>query len=173
MTDSPSHPDAPPAPTAVAPPVNAPATAPPPTDPPAASKRGRNLKILAGVVAICAVGYAVYWYCYARHFESTDDCYVDGDVVQITSEIPGTVIELHADDTQSVARDQALLELDPADARVAVSNAEANLARAVRTVRALFAQADQLRAEIRDREVELRQAEQDHERRSGLLSEGA
>jgi membrane fusion protein (multidrug efflux system) len=164
MNDSASQHDTPPAP---------PAAAPPPTGPPGASTRRRNLKILAGVVAICAVGYAGYWYLYARHFESTDDCYVDGDVVQITTEIPGTVIQLHVDDTQSVARGQPLLELDPADAEVAASNAEANLARAVRTVRALFAQADQLRAEIRDREVELRQAEEDHERRSGLLSDGA
>ena len=164
MTDSPSHPDTPTAP----PPAGGPATAPP-----AAGKRRRNLKILGGVVAVCALGYASYWYFDARFFESTDDCYVNGDVVQITTQIPGTVIQLHADDTQSVARGQALLELDPADAEVATSNAEANLARAVRTVRALFAQADQLRAEIRDREVELQQAEQDHARRTGLLSEGA
>jgi membrane fusion protein, multidrug efflux system len=164
MNDSSSRPDAPTAP---------PAAAPPPTAPPAASTRRRNLKILAGVIAICAVGYASYWYGYARYVESTDDCYVNGDVVQITTDIPGTVIQLHVDDTQSVAQGQPLLELDPADAGVAASNAEANLARAVRAVRALFAQADQLRAEIRDREVELRQAERDHERRSGLLSDGA
>src|ERR1700677_1915695 len=168
MSDDPSpaanHPDTPPAPAAASPPSAA---------PPAAGTRRRNLKVLAAVVAVCAVCYASYWYLYARHFESTDDCYVNGDVVQITTEIPGTVIQLHADDTQSVARGQALLELDPADAEVAASNAEANLGRAVRAVRALFAQADQLRAEIRDREVQLRQAEQDHERRTGLLSAGA
>jgi membrane fusion protein, multidrug efflux system len=164
MNNSTNQPDAPPAP---------PAAAPPPAAPPVASTRHRNLKVLAGVVVICAVGYACYWYWYARFFESTDDCYVNGDVVQITTEIPGTVIQLHADNTQSVARDQPLLELDPADSEVSVSNAEANLARAVRAVRALFARADQLRAEIRDREVELGQAEQDHERRLGLLSDGA
>src|SRR5580692_2620276 len=154
-------------------PAPAAADPPPPTAPPAASPRRRNLKILAGVVAVCAVGYAGYWYWNARFFESTDDCYVNGDVVQVTTEIPGTVIQLHADDTQYVSRGQALLELDPADAEVAASNAEANLGRAVRAVRALFAQADQLRAEIRDREVELQQAEQDHARRTGLLSDGA
>jgi len=165
MNDSDNHPDAPPAaPTA---------SAPPPPAPPAAATRRRNLKVLAGVVITCAVGYAGYWYWYARHFESTDDCYVNGDVVQVTTEIPGTVIHLRADDTQSVARGQSLLELDPADAEVAVGNAEANLGRAVRAVRALFAQADQLRAEIRDREVQLQQAEQDHARRTGLLRDGA
>ncbi len=159
MNDSASQPDAPTAPAAVA--------------PPAAGSRRRNLKILAGVVAVCAIGYAGYWFRYARYFESTDDCYVNGDVVQITTEIPGTVIQLHADDTQSVARDQLLLELDPADAEVATSNAEANLARSVRAVRALFAKAEQLRAEIRDRDVALRQAEQDNQRRMGLVSDGA
>jgi len=94
-------------------------------------------------------------------------------VVQITSEVPGTVIGLHADDTQFVARDQPLLELDPADAEVAVRRAEANLGRAVRGVRALFAQADQLRAEIVDREVSLQRAQRDYQRRTGLLSDGA
>jgi membrane fusion protein (multidrug efflux system) len=140
---------------------------------PANGSRGRRLTILALVVILGGVAYGTYWLLYASHFESTDDCYVDGDVVQITSEVPGTVIALHVDDTQSVVRDQALLELDPADAEVAVSNAEANLARAVRAVRTLFAQADQLRAEIVDREVALHRAEQDYQRRVGLLSDGA
>jgi membrane fusion protein, multidrug efflux system len=87
--------------------------------------------------------------------------------------VPGTVIGLHLDDTQFVARGQALMELDPADAEVAVSNAEANLARAVRGVRTLFAQADQLRAEIVDREVALHRAEEDYQRRVGLMNDGA
>jgi len=167
MNEPPSQPDAPSAPRAAA------AEVPPLSASPAAGSRRRNLTILAGVVVVCGLGYASYWYWHARFFESTDDCYVNGDVVQITTEIPGTVIQLHADDTQSVDRGQSLLELDPADAEVSVSNAEANLARAVRAVRALFAQADQLRAEIRDREIELQQAEQDHQRRTGLLSDGA
>jgi membrane fusion protein, multidrug efflux system len=141
--------------------------------PPAKGSRRLRMTVLALAVILCGVAYGTYWLLYASHFESTDDCYVDGDVVQITSEVPGTVIGLHVDDTQFVARDQALLELDPADAEVASSNAEANLARAVRAVRTLFAQADQLRAEIVDRQVALRRAEQDYQRRVGLLSDGA
>jgi membrane fusion protein (multidrug efflux system) len=125
------------------------------------------------VVALCAAAYGCYWFLCARHFESTDDAYVDGDVVQITSEVPGTVIGLHADDTQFVARGQPLLKLDPADAEVAVRVAEANLGRAVRSVRTLFAQASQLRDDILYREVALRRAEQDYGRRTGLLSDGA
>jgi len=148
---------------------------PKPSSPGGSAKpsRRRGLSILALVVALCAVAYGTYWFLDGRFFESTDDAYVDGDVVQITSEVPGTVIALHADDTQFVARNQLLLELDPADAEVAVRRSEADLGRAVRAVRSLFAQSQQLRAEIVYREVALQRAEADYERRTDLLSDGA
>jgi len=135
--------------------------------------RRRNLLLLSLLVVVCAVGYGAYWALHARYYQSTDDAYVSGDVVQITAEVPGTVIALHADDTQSVQRDQPLLELDPADAEVASASAEANLARAVRQVRTLFAQGDQLRAQIADRDIGLKRAQDDYQRRAGLVSDGA
>ena len=137
------------------------------------SKRRRRLMALGLVAALGAVAYGSYWFLYARYYESTDDAYVNDDLVQITSEVPGTVIALRADDTQSVQRDQTLLELDPADAQVAMSSAEASLARAVREVRTLFATAEQLHAQITDREVELKRAREDYRRRSDLLQDGA
>ncbi len=176
MDDSVTAPESrtsPAAPVAPAAPASHAASPDAPTKPAANRSRRRGLIIVALVVVLCGAGYGAYWFLYARYFESTDDSYVNGDVVQITSEVPGTVIGLHADDTQFVARDQPLLELDPADAEVAVRRAEATLGRAVRAVRALFAQADQLRAEIADRKVALQRAERDYQRRAGLLSDGA
>ena len=117
--------------------------------------------------------YGSYWFLSARHYQSTDDAYVDGDLVQITSEVPGTVISLSADDTQGVRREQTLLELDPADARVALGNADARLAGAVREVRTRFATAEQLRAQIAEREIELKRTQDDYGRRSNLLQDGA
>ena len=72
--------------------------------------------MLALVVLLGAVGYAFYWFGYARYFEATDDAYVNGDVVQISSQEPGTVLAVHVDDTQPVAADTPLVDLDPADA---------------------------------------------------------
>jgi membrane fusion protein, multidrug efflux system len=135
--------------------------------------RRRGLLILSLLVLVGAVGYGAYWFLVARHYQSTDDAYVSGDVVQITSEVPGTVIALRVDDTQSVQRDQNLLQLDPADAKVAMGNAEANLARAVRQVRTEFATAEQLRAQITERQTALKQAQDDYRRRSVLVSDGA
>lgn len=137
------------------------------------SKRRRGLVVLGGVAILGGVVYGSYWFVSARHYQSTDDAYVDGDLVQITSEVPGTVISLTADNTQGVRREQTLLELDPADARVAMSNADARLAGAVREVRTRFATAEQLRAQIAEREIELKRARNDYGRRSHLLQDGA
>jgi membrane fusion protein (multidrug efflux system) len=117
--------------------------------------------------------YLGYWFLDGRYYESTDDAYVNGDVVQITSEIPGTVLGLNVDDTQLVHAGQPLLELDPADAKIAVANAEADLARAVRQVRGLFAQGKELRAQIEQREQAERTADDDLKRRGGLVADGA
>jgi membrane fusion protein, multidrug efflux system len=142
---------------------------------PAPKGRARRLGLLGlgAVVALSVLGYGGYWFRDGRYFESTDDAYVNGDVVQVTSEVPGTVLSLNVDDTQTVAAGQPLLELDPADAKVGVANAEADLARAVRQVRGLFAQGQELRAQIDNREQARRTADEDLERRSGLLADGA
>jgi membrane fusion protein (multidrug efflux system) len=128
---------------------------------------------LGAVVALSGMGYLGYWYFDGRYYESTDDAYVNGDVVQVTSEVPGTVIALNADDTQLVHAGQPLLDLDPADAQIAEVNAEADLARAVRQVRGLFAQGKELHAQIEQREQAERTADEDLQRRGGLLADGA
>jgi membrane fusion protein, multidrug efflux system len=148
--------------------MNAPATEIPTTN-----KRKRGFLILGAVVGIAGLIYGAYWFFSARFYESTDDAYVASDVVQITSEIPGTVLGVRVDDTQRVTQGQALIELDPADAKVRVAAAEADLARAVRQVRGLYAQADQLRAQVNARSIELKQAEDDYARRATLVSDGA
>src|SRR5271154_3676410 len=142
-----------------------------------AASSGRTRRVglagLGAVVALCGLGYLGYWLFDGRYYESTDDAYVNGDVVQITNEVPGTVIALNVDDTQPVQAGQPLLELDPADAKIALANAEADLARAVRQVRGLFAQGKELHAQIEQREQAARTADDDLKRRGGLIADGA
>ncbi|HTV95581.1 MAG TPA: HlyD family efflux transporter periplasmic adaptor subunit [Steroidobacteraceae bacterium] len=135
--------------------------------------RRAGLLALGAAVLLGALAYGGYWFFDGRYYESTDDAYVDGDVVQVTSEVPGTVLAIDVDDTQRVRAGQTLLQLDPADAKIAVANAEADLARAVRQVRGLFAQSRELRAQIEQREQAERTASDDLRRRGGLLRDGA
>src|SRR5580698_8125549 len=102
----------------------------------ASRRRGPALMALAAVVLLAGGGWAFYDFVLNAHTVSTDDAYVSGDVVQITSKVNGTVIALHADDTQAVKPGDLLIQLDPAEAAIAMQSAEAGLAQAVRSVKA-------------------------------------
>ena len=69
-------------------------------------------------------------------------------MIQITPQIGGTVLAILADDTDFVKAGQPLVQLDPADAKVALEQAEANLAQAVRQVRTLYANNGSLAAQV-------------------------
>jgi membrane fusion protein (multidrug efflux system) len=121
--------------------------------------------ILGAVILAAAVIYGVYWLLYGRYFESTDDAYVGGNVVAITSKENATVLALHADNTQTVHQGQLLIEMDPAIATVNLQAAQANLARVVRSVKAQFSKSDSGAAQLNQAKVALAQAEDDYTRR--------
>ena len=121
--------------------------------------------ILGVIVLAAAIAYGIYWLVYARYFESTDDAYVGGNVVTITSKENATVLALHADNTQTVKQGQLLVEFDPAIPTVNLQAAQANLARVVRNVRAQFSKSDSGEAQLNQSKVALAQAEDDYARR--------
>ena len=135
--------------------------------------RRKLLALVIGAFVVGAVGYGAYWALVLRHSEATDDAYVNGNVVQITSQVPGTVIKIQADDTDFVKAGTTLVQLDTADARVALEQAESQLAKTVRQVRNLYATSGQLDATVHQREAELTRAQQDFQRREQLGAIGA
>jgi membrane fusion protein, multidrug efflux system len=137
------------------------------------ARRLRWLALAAGAFAVLGAGYGVYWAKNLRYLEATDDAYVSGNVVQITPQISGTVVAIGADDTQFVKAGQTLVKLDQEDARVALDQAEAQLAKTVREVRNLFATSSQLQAAVEVRQADLTTAQQDLSRRERLGSSGA
>ncbi len=137
------------------------------------AKRKRWLGFAIGGFALIGIAYAAYWAIHLRHLESTDDAYVGGNVVQITPQIPGTVVAISADDTAFVKAGQSLVLLDRADADVALEQAEAQLGKAVREVRSLFADSGRLQASVAMRESDVAKANEDLARRERLASSGA
>ena len=124
-------------------------------------KRKKALTALASVVVVAGLGWAAYEYLVASHYESTDNAYVQGNVIQITPQIGGTVVALMADDTDFVKAGQMLAQLDPADAKVALDQAEAALAQAVRQARTQYANNGALTAQIALRNAEVSKANSD------------
>ncbi|EGF33938.1 Membrane fusion component of tripartite multidrug resistance system [Oxalobacteraceae bacterium IMCC9480] len=157
--------------------MNSPVTNPPASVPvvtaPPRGKRRFLLLVMTGVLILLLIAYGIWWFIFASHFESTDDAYVAGNVVQVTSQIGGTVIAINADDTQRVQAGASLVLLDPSDANVALDQATAQLAQAVREVRTLFVNNGALNANITSRNSELERARNDLARRQELIGSGA
>src|ERR1700741_3885248 len=131
------------------------------------------LSICGGLFVLIGAAYGAYWAEVLRYRQYTDDAYVNGNVVQITPQISGTVVAIGADDTQFVKAGQTLVRLDQADARIALEQSEAELARTVRDVRNLFATSPQLAAAVDTRQRALTAAQSDLERRQHLAVTGA
>ncbi|KAK47452.1 hemolysin D [Caballeronia jiangsuensis] len=136
-------------------------------------KRRRLMMLIVLVIIIAAVAYGLYYFLVARFHEATDDAYVNGNVVQITPQVVGTVISVNADDTQTVKVGDPLVALDPADSKVALDQAEANLAQTVRQVRTFFVNNNQYEAQIALRRSDLSRAQDDLKRRMQVAQTGA
>ena len=136
-------------------------------------KRRRLMTLIVLVIIIAAVAYGAYYFLIARFHESTDDAYVNGNVVQITPQVVGTVISVNADDTQTVKVGDPLVVLDPADSKVALDQAEANLAQSVRQVRTYFVNNNQYEAQVALRKSDLQRAQDDLKRRMTVAQTGA
>ena len=137
------------------------------------SKRKRALLLVAAVVIVGLVAWALWYFSVGRWHVDTDDAYVQGNVVSITPQVGGTVVAINAEDGMKVEAGQVLVQLDPSDARVALAQAEANLAATVRQVRGLYAAVDAGQADIRARQVAVQKARADVARREGLVASGA
>ena len=61
--------------------------------------RKRWLTIVVGAFLAIGIAYGAWWALVLRFDQSTDDAYVAGNVVQITSQVAGTVVKIAADDT--------------------------------------------------------------------------
>ena len=88
-------------------------------------KHRRALPFAAGALVLLCVAAAL-WLRWLATFESTDDAQVDGNISSIGSRIAGTVVAVHVEDNQRVQPGAPLVELDPADYRASLEQAEAN-----------------------------------------------
>jgi membrane fusion protein (multidrug efflux system) len=140
-----------------------------------ANNRKRKLWLIGLLILVILAGIGVWlWYdLYGRYSESTDDAYVNGNVVEITPLVTGTVISIGADDGDLVHEGQVLLQFDPSDNRIALQNAQANLARTVRQVRGLYSNVDGMKAQVAARQSDVQKAQDNFNRRRNLAAGGA
>ncbi|WP_257819953.1 biotin/lipoyl-binding protein [Burkholderia glumae] len=105
------------------------AAAPPPAEPALPDRRRRYFRWFFIALALAALAGG-YWWIASRDTETTDDAYVTGDVVQVSPQVAGTVDAIMVQNAEWVRAGDPLFRIDPTDARLALDDAVAQLARA-------------------------------------------
>ncbi|MCP1468423.1 membrane fusion protein (multidrug efflux system) [Sphingobium sp. OAS761] len=149
--------------------------------------RKKWLSRLALAVIVLGLIYGAWYLLVGRNHVGTDNAYVNAEMAQVTPLLSAQAIEVLVSDTQAVKKGDILVKLDPTNARIAVAQAEADLAEARRRFRqtaatsnALAAQVDargadivQARAQLATARAEYEKARVDLQRRQALVDDGA
>ena len=136
-------------------------------------KRKLGLTIAIGLFLIVALAWAAYWFLYARYHETTENAYVSGNMVMVNAQTVGTVEAIMADENQEIKAGQVLLKLNPTDAQVALSQAQAQLAQATRQIQNAFNNAGVANAQLSQAASAVRTAQDAVNRRAKLVPTGA
>jgi membrane fusion protein (multidrug efflux system) len=133
-------------------------------------KKKRNNILILLTLFFFALGavYGIYWYLFARHQESTDNAYVVGNQIPIMSQVAGSVTTVNFDNTDFVKSGSVLIQLDSRDTELALAKAKNELALAVRQIRQQLVDRKRYQAAIEQKEIALRKAQSDFERRKTL-----
>lgn len=150
------------------------------------NKRKKFLGFFALILLIAAILYAI-WALFLNHSVSTDNAYVGAETAQITSMVSGQVAQVLVNDTQTVQRGDVLVRIDDRDAKIALAQAEAELAKAKRQYKQTAANSSSLNSqvvvradEINSAKAQVAQAQADYDkaalefnRRAQLAASGA
>ena len=136
------------------------------------AKRKKLILIILIIFFVLAVACIVYWLIWGRFREYTNDAYVSGNMVELSSQISGSVVSINTDDTDFVEQGQLLVELDITDPLIALEASKADLAQSLRTVVNMFERVKELEAQAEIDQAQLVKATQDFEHRENLVESG-
>lgn len=138
------------------------------------TSNGKRKTVMAAITVaflVAGAAYAIYYATVLSKEQETDNAYVGGNLVTLSSQVAGNVEEIRADETQLVQAGAPIVKLDAADADVALRQAEAKLGAVVRQERQRYADAAQYDAAVAQRKLQLKIAQDDLARRAPLAAD--
>jgi membrane fusion protein (multidrug efflux system) len=135
-------------------------------------KRGPLRLILMLSVPLVLLLVGGYFYLTSGRYVSTDNAYVQQDMVSVAPEVQGVVTEVLVHENQQVRRGQLLFRIDPRPFRIALAQAEAQIAAAQVQVNQLSTQSAGTGADIQGAEANLAYQQREFARLQGLMSQG-
>lgn len=137
------------------------------------NRRNHTLLWFSMVLIFLSLSWYCLWFFYLRYYESTDDAYANGNMVNINSSVPGSVIAFYADDTDLVIEGQLIVQLDHTDYQIKYEKELATLAATVLHVQTLYDNIGTARAIVENRKAQFSKSEFDYENRAHLIDSRA
>jgi len=135
-------------------------------------KRATRIGIIAVSIVVAGILTVLYYRDYERN-PSTDDAYVDADVVGIVAQVAGPIVSLPIEDNQAVRAGDLLFEIDPRPFQIAVEKAHAQLDKTGQDVSGLADDVTSADAYVRNAQANLRLAQVQWKRIEPLAKIGA
>lgn len=120
-------------------------------------------------LATLAVGLAIAYF--ARFSRSTENAYINADVVSVASQVSGRVIAVHVKENQHVHKGDVLVDIDPEPFAIALERAQADLALARQSARQDNAEVAVVRALVTQAESDLANARNTYTRDQELVAQ--
>jgi membrane fusion protein (multidrug efflux system) len=150
--------------------VSAAAAAPAAEIAPPKRRRAKVVLLLSFPLLLAALG--VYLWLSSGRYVSTDNAYVQQDKVAVTAEIGGTISDVYVRENQRVKKGELLFRIDPRPYRIALRQAEAQIAAARVQVHRLEAETAGTGADIKGAEANIVFARRAFGRQAELLERG-
>jgi membrane fusion protein (multidrug efflux system) len=148
------------------------APAPAPTTPAPESKKRSWRLILMLSVPLLLLAIGGYMWLTSGRYVSTDNAYVQQDMVSVAPEVNGVIGEVLVRENQRVRRGQVLFRIDQRPFRIALAQAEAQIAAAQVQVNQLEARSAGTGADIQGAEANLTYQQREFDRLQALMSRG-
>jgi membrane fusion protein (multidrug efflux system) len=130
--------------------------------------------IVAGIVA------GIAWYLHARHYESSDDAFIDSRPVLVSPEVTGTITSVDVTDNQIVKSGDLLATIDKRNYKAAVDQAagqirqdEAAMKNIDAQIAAQQAQVNQAQQQVTEAQAAFKFAADENTRYQNLVRNGA
>lgn len=123
--------------------------------------RIRTIRALVTIGAVVVAGLLVFWWWEEQRINpTTDDAFVQADIVGVAAQVSGPIVRTHVVDNQRVERGDLLFEIDPRPFELAVAEAQASRDLAAQDIEAYAAGVEVARAEVATQEAALLYATQ-------------
>lgn len=125
---------------------------------------------VAVLVVIAAGAVALHYWRQSELYVSTDNAYVNANMVEIAAQVSGPVVAIHVRDQQTVKAGDPLFEIDPRPFELALESAKAQLELARQSNSSESAAVAMAQAQVAQRQAELRNAQANEKRATGLIA---